>query len=143
MTYTPTADWLSFSERTVKIVETDVSLHGTSTTITVTSTLDNSAADSDNSYTFTIVLTNPCKTATLVTPTVGNISVDDASTATVTFTDLADTYYTDYANPTFCGARTVTVEDSSGNAVSWLSVALTSTLTYTITAAPVSTDTEL
>lgn len=127
----------------MKIVTTDVSLHGTSTTITVTSTLDNTAVTNDNSYTFTIVLSDPCKTATLVAPTVGNISVDDGSSATGTFTDLADTYYSDYGNPSFCGARTVTVEDTSGNAVSWLSVALTSSLTYTITAAPTSSDTEL
>lgn len=139
----PSANWISISGRTVKVVTTDTSLHGTSTTFTVTSTLDDTDGTNNNGYSFTITLSNPCRTATLESPTVSNISVDDGSSTTSTFTDVGDTYSTDYGNVAFCGARTFSIEDTDSNAVSWLSVALTSGTTYTITANPTSTDTEL
>ena len=139
----PTASWISITGRTIKVVTTDTSLHGTSTTFTVTTTLDDTAGTNDNSYTFTITLDNPCRTATLNSPTLSNISVDDGSSTTATFTDAGDSYSTDYGNKAFCGTRTFTIEDTSSNAVSWLSVANTSGYTYTITAAPTSSNTEL
>ena len=108
LTMSPTASWISISGRTIKVVTTDTSLHGTSTSFTVTTTLDDTDGTNDNSYTFTIVLSNPCRTATLESPTVSNISVDDGSSATATFTDVGDTYSTDYGNIAFCGARTCT-----------------------------------
>ena len=143
LTMSPTASWISISGRTIKVVTTDTSLHGTSTTFTVTTTLDDTDGTNNNGYSFTITLSNPCRTATMESPTLSNISVDDGSSATATFTDAGDTYSTDYGNKAFCGARTFTIEDTSGNSVSWLSVANTSGYTYTITAAPTSTDTEL
>ena len=140
---TPTAAWISISGRTVTVTTTDTSLHGTSTEFTVKTTLDDTAGTYENGYVFTIVLDNPCQSATLESPTVSNISVDDGSSATGTFTDVGDSHSTDYGNVNFCGARTFTIEDGSGNAVSWMSVAFTSGNTYTITAAPTSTNTEL
>ena len=70
------------------------------------------------------------------------MSVDDGSSATGTFTDAGCSHST-AGSLTTCGARSFSIEDSSGNAVSWASVALTSGSTYTITIAPTSTDTEL
>ena len=40
------------------------------------------------------------------------------------------------SNTNFCGTRSYVVEDTSGNAISWMSVALQSGSTYRITAAP-------
>ena len=121
----------------------DTSLHGTTQTFTVTTTINNASAQTDNGYTFEIVLSDPCRTATLNSPTLSNISVDDGSSATLDFTDVSDTHYYDYGAINFCGSRTFTVEDTGGSAVSWLTVALKTGNTYTITAAPTSTDTEL
>lgn len=52
--------WMSLSSRTISISETNTSLHGNSQAFTVTSTLDDGATTSDNSYTFTVTLNNPC-----------------------------------------------------------------------------------
>lgn len=132
------------SGRTVTIKTTDTSLHTTSAvTFTVTSTRDDTGNTNDNGYSFAIILNNPCKSATLLSPTVSNMSVDDGSTATATFTDVGDTHGEDYGALTKCGTRTFSIEDSSGNAVSWASVALTSGTTYTITLSPTSSNTEL
>ena len=139
----PSQSWASLSSRTVKIVSIDTSLHGTTQTFTVTTTLNNNSAQTDNGFTFEIVLSDPCRTATLNSPTLSNMSVDDGSSATMDFTDVSDTHYNDYGAINFCGSRTFTVEDSGGSAVSWLSVALKTGNTYTITAAPTSTNTEL
>lgn len=139
----PSQSWASLTTRTVKIVSIDTSLHGTTQTFTVTTTLNNNSAQTDNGYTFEIVLSDPCRAATLNSPTLSNMSVDDGSSATLDFTDASDTHYLDYGAIDFCGSRTFTIEDTSGNAVSWLSVALKTGSTYTITAAPTSTNTEL
>lgn len=59
--------------------------------------------------------------------------------------DVSDTHYSDYGAIDFCGARTFSVVDGSGNAVSWITIAAKAGVanTYTITAAPVSTNAEL
>ena len=49
---------------------------------------------------------------------------------------------TSYGNVDYCGSRTFTVEDSSGNAIPWMSVAYSYGSIYTITAAPTNSDTE-
>ena len=139
----PSAAWISISGRVITVTSTDTALHNTSTSFTVTSTIDDTGPTNNNSYTFTITLSNPCKTATLNTPSVSTITVADDASNTGTFTDVADSYYTDYGDASFCGTRTFTLTDSGGSSVSWLSVALTSGTTYTITAAPSSTNTEL
>ena len=109
----------------------------------MTSTVDDTSSTNENGYVFTVTLSNPCKTATLNSPTVSAMTVDDGSSVTQDITDASDSWYTSFGNPTFCGLRTFTVEDTSGNAISWMSVALVSGTTYRITAAPTSTDTEL
>jgi len=110
----------------------------------VTSTLTSDPfSGSQAGYTFKITLADPCKTATLVTPTIGNLSVDDGSTATLDFTDTSDTHGTDFGSAFFCGLRTFTVTDSGGSSVSWITIALQSGTTYRITAAPTSSATEL
>ena len=143
LTMSPSAAWISISGRVITVTSTDTALHNTSTSFTVTSTIDDTSSTNNNSYTFTITLSNPCKTATLNTPSVSTITVKDGYSNTGTFTDVADSYYTDYGDASFCGTRTFTLTDSGGSSVSWLSVALTSGTTYTITAAPTSTNTEL
>lgn len=52
--------WITISSRTITVSTTDISLHGTSATFRVTSTLSNTAATTNTSYTFTITLNNPC-----------------------------------------------------------------------------------
>ena len=52
--------WISISSRTITVSTPTVSLHGTTATFRVTSTLNNYAATSNTSYTFTITLNNPC-----------------------------------------------------------------------------------
>lgn len=147
LTMTPSASWISIvsATRVIKVTSTDTSLHNTSTTFTVVSTINDNSGNTitNNQYSFTITLNNPCKSATLNTPSLSTINVDDGATATGTFTDLADSYYTEYGNPSFCGTRTFTIEDSGGSVVSWLTVAFTSGSTYTITASPLSSNTEL
>ena len=145
LTMTPSASWISIdsSSRVIKVLTTDVSLHGTSTTFTVTSTVNDNSNTNNNGYSFTVALTNPCKTATLNSPSLSNMSVDDGSSATQNYSDVADTWYTDYGNPSFCGARTFTIETTAAASVSWASVAVSSGTTYTITIAPTSTNTEL
>lgn len=102
----------------------DLSLDSTEVTFTVTSTLTSDPfSGSDNGYTFKITLVDPCKTATLNTPSVSNFSVDDGSSTTEDFTDVSDTHGTDYGSPFFCGTRTFTVKDAGNNAVSWISIA--------------------
>ena len=63
LTFSPdlsTLAWISELSRTVTISTSDLSLHGTSTTFTVTSTVDDSNNTNNNGYTFEIVLNNPC-----------------------------------------------------------------------------------
>ena len=67
------------------------------------------------------------------------MSVDDGSSITQNFNDVGASY----GAVSFCGSRTFTIEDTSSAAVSWMSIALSSGDTYTITAAPLSTSTEL
>ena len=143
--FTPNHAAVSLNSRTVKVVTGDKSLDGTSQTFTVTSTLTSDPfSGSDNGYTFKIIFTDPCKSATLRTPTVSNFAVDDGASKTQDFTDLSDTHGTDYGSPFFCGLRTFTFKDSNNAAVSWLTVAQQSGgTTYRITAAPTSTNTEL
>ena len=140
-----TNTWITLtgSTRTIKIVTTNVGLHGTSVLFTVTSTLNDSILTSNSGYTFTITLEDPCRSATLNTPSVANMSVVDGSSATQTYTDVSDSHYTNYGNLNFCGGRTFTIETTAGAAVAWCTVALTSGSMYTITAAPRSTATEL
>lgn len=59
--------------------------------------------------------------------------------------DVSDTHYGDYGAINFCGARTFSVVDGSDNNVSWITIAAKAGVanTYTITAAPVSTNAEL
>ena len=109
----------------------------------MTSTLNDNASTNDNGYTFTVTLSNPCRSADLNSPSLSAMTVDDGATGTQDFTDVSDTHGYDYGNTNFCGARTFTVEDQSGNAISWMSVALNTGSTYTITASPVSSNQEL
>jgi hypothetical protein len=145
--FTPSHAAVALTTRTVKVVSGDKTLDGTNQTFTVTSTLTSDPfSGTNNGYTFKIIFTDPCKAATLRTPSVSNFAVDDGSSATQDFTDLSDTHGTDYGSPFFCGTRTFTFKDSSNAAVSWLSVAQSGTAistTYRITAAPTSTNTEL
>jgi len=136
--------WATLSGRDVTIVTGDKTLDSaTAVTFTITSTLTSDPfGGSNNSYTFKITLSDPCKTATLKTPTVPNFSVADGATATQDFTDASDTHGDLYGSPFFCGTRTFTFT-KSGSAVSWLTVAQKSGATYTITASPTSSTTEL
>ena len=59
----------------------DVSLYGTSYTFTVTSTLDDAAVTSDNGYSLTINLNNPCLSTTLTPPASPAIYAFDISGA--------------------------------------------------------------
>ena len=60
--------WITRSGRTLTISTSDVSLHGTDVTFTVTSTINDSANTNDNGYTFQITLNNPCVTTSLTAP---------------------------------------------------------------------------
>jgi hypothetical protein len=71
------------------------------------------------------------------------MTVDDGSIATQTFTDLADSYFSSHSSSTLCGSRTFSIETTNNGSVSWCTVDLTSSMTYEITAAPISTITEL
>ena len=122
--FTPSHAAVSLSTRTVRVISGDKALDGTSQTFTVTSTLTSDPfSGSNNGYTFKIIFADPCKSATLRTPTVSNFAVDDGASTTQDFTDLSDTHGTDYGSPFFCGSRTFTFKDSNNAAVSWLSVA--------------------
>ena len=89
-------------------------------------------------------MTNPCRTATLSAVTdITNMSFDDHTTGTEDFTDIGDSFTATSSNYIFCGARTFSVEDGSGNAVSWLAVSNVSGATYRITGTPDSSVTEL
>ena len=81
LSMTPTAAWITLdaAARTVTISTTDKSLHTTTAvTFTVVTTLDDAAgptaSDSTNSYVFSVVLTDECKTATLTAPTIAAIT---------------------------------------------------------------------
>ena len=67
------------------------------------------------------------------------MTVDDGSSITQNFNDVGASYGT----VSFCGSRTFTIEDTSSNPVSWMSLAFSSGVSYTITAAPLSTSAEL
>jgi hypothetical protein len=88
---------------------------------------------------------DPCKTATLLTPTVAAITVTDGAEQTGTFTDVGDSLLATYGALGKCGARTFEIYDDAGTTlISWASVALTSGASYTITVSPSSpTGTEL
>ena len=96
-----------------------------------------------------MTLSDGCSGATIQTPTLSSstLSVDDGASSTLTFTDASDSFGTFLSDITFCGERNYDVQfrsgGNAGNTVSWVSVALTSGNSYTITASPVSTSTEL
>ena len=81
LTMSPTADWIQvYSDtREIKVLTADMSLGSTSTTFTVTSTQNNASKSTNSLYTFTISLVHPCTVATLNTPIVLDIAVDDGS----------------------------------------------------------------
>ena len=61
--------WISYtSGRTITISTSDVSLHSTDVTFTVTSTINDSADTNDDGYTFQIILNNPCVTTSMTAP---------------------------------------------------------------------------
>ena len=72
--------WISVSSRTITVYTTDTSLHGTSATLRVTSTLSNVAATSNTSYTFTITLNNPCVLTAPSNPASYTYYVDNGTT---------------------------------------------------------------
>ena len=54
--------WISItsSTRVISVLTTDATLHGTTETFTVTSTLNNSSASTNSQYVFSVTLNNPC-----------------------------------------------------------------------------------
>ena len=68
--------WLSLSGRTVSITETNTASHGTSQQFTVTSTLNDGAATSNSNYVFTVTLSDPCRSATIATPSLSTMTLD-------------------------------------------------------------------
>ena len=72
LTFSPdlaSISWISVSGRTITVDPFYGShLHGTSETVTVTSTLDDSVSTSDSGYTFTVTLNNPCTSTNLSAP---------------------------------------------------------------------------
>ena len=103
--------WITITDstRTIRINRQIVSGdHGTSYTFRVTSTL-NDGVSSDNGYTFTIVMQDPCRSASLETPTLSTINVDDGSSTTASFTDASDSFGAAYFNTDACGTRTYAI----------------------------------
>lgn len=95
---------------------------------------------------FTITLRDGCVSATLVSPTLTNMAVDDGNTQTQTFADASDTFGAAINQIDYCGVRTYSVVDQGTNtAISWVSVAVdaSNSANFIITANPSSTTTEL
>lgn len=95
---------------------------------------------------FTITLRDGCLDATLESPTVNQLDVEDGKTATINFSDASDTYGASLSQLDFCGLRTYEVQDRSTNAViAWTSIAVdvSDSSIYVITASPESTTDEL
>jgi hypothetical protein len=58
---------------------------------------------------WTITLADGCLTATLNSPTLSTINVNDGETQTLTFADVGDTYGSSISTRDFCGLRTYEV----------------------------------
>ena len=81
LTISPTHSWITLAPATrVVTVNTSNASDEATVTFTVTTHLSNLQTNAD--YTFEIVLANPCKSATLNTPTIAHMVVDDGATAT-------------------------------------------------------------
>jgi hypothetical protein len=97
-----------------------------------------------DALTFTITVVDPCKTATIIAPTLSAQSVVNGATSTFTFAEATDSV--DAAQPvkSYCGDRNyVVVSDNTGTdtSVSWISVAkdTPSADTHTVTLSPADT----
>ena len=81
-----------------------------STDFKVTSTLDDGSNTNDASYTFTIVLSDPCRTATINSPSISTITFDEGTSTTQNFVDASDSFGAAYFNTDACGERTYAIQ---------------------------------
>jgi hypothetical protein len=100
---------------------------------------------SSDKVVFTVAITDGCTAATLNSPSVSTITVEDGKSQTGQFSDASDSFGASLSDTEFCGVRTYEVQDRSTSAViSWVAVANDpGTTNYIITATPLSTTTEL
>jgi hypothetical protein len=78
---TETSAWISItsSTRIIRVLTTDATLHGTTQTFTVTSTLNNSSASTNSQYVFSITLNNPCLMTAPSSPALYTYKIDTAA----------------------------------------------------------------
>ena len=70
----------------------------------------------NNLLSFTIVISDPCTSATLNIPNLtAGITVIDGNTATLSFEDVSDNVGVEQFNKYFCGYRSFTIEATSGS----------------------------
>ena len=110
-----TAAWIALSGRVITVNPTNASLHGNSATFRVTSTINNTSMTSNNSYTFTITLNNPCVLTAPSNPAAYTYYVDNgASVSARTYSWTLAAY-----KPTAC---TYTETLSINPSPSWISI---------------------
>ena len=113
---TPTTEtFVSLTDRTVSVTTTDTSLDGSTYDFTVTATLVGGTADglTESTYTFKIIMADPCITAILQPSTLSTFTVVSGTTGTADFTDTGDSVGQAQANTLFCGTRTFSVVDEA------------------------------
>jgi hypothetical protein len=70
--------WISITGRTIRVNSAIVFADdASSTNFKVTSTLNDGGPTSDAGYTFTIVLSDPCKSATINSPSISTMTFDE------------------------------------------------------------------
>lgn len=95
---------------------------------------------------FTVTLADGCLSATINSPTISNIAVEDGKTTTQTFTDASDSFGSTLADIDFCGLRSYEIQLQSDNSVvTWATVAVdpSNAEQYIISADPESPASEL
>ena len=90
---------------------------------------------------WTLTMNNPCATTTLTSQSIPDVTVKIGSTATTTFSEVADSAGTTYSLPNLCGTRNYSVLNGS-TAQSWITFS-SSSGTVTLTATPPTADDSL